>query len=148
MRHSRQGVRGRLQAGLLLLGMLALAPAGRATPLHQAVRAHDAVTLSELLGTAGRDQLNATIAGGNLFILGQTFQNTANRLAGYAARNGKKRILTVYSDNLAGRLGKQAIEQAVQANGGSITVESQPDGGTMFQVYFPLIAAQPSGFGV
>jgi hypothetical protein len=64
MRHSRQGVRGRLQAGMLLLGMLALAPASRATPLHQAVRAHDAVTLSELLGTAGTDQLNATIAGG------------------------------------------------------------------------------------
>lgn len=62
---------------------------------------------------------NATIAGGNLFVMGQTFQTTANRLAGFAARNGKKRILTVYSDNLAGQLGKQAIEQAVTANGGA-----------------------------
>ncbi len=64
---------------------------------------------------------NPTIAGGNLFVLGQTFDDTANRLSGYAARQGKKRILTVYSNNLAGQLGKQAIEQAVVANGGTVT---------------------------
>ena len=63
---------------------------------------------------------NPTIAGGNLFILGQTFDNTANRLAGYSARQGKKRALTVYSNNLAGQLGKQAIAQAMAANGGSV----------------------------
>ncbi|MDF1670957.1 MAG: penicillin-binding protein activator [Roseovarius sp.] len=63
---------------------------------------------------------NPTIAGGNLFILGQTFDNTANRLAGYSARQGKKRVLTVYSNNLAGQLGKQAIAQAMAANGGSV----------------------------
>ena len=62
---------------------------------------------------------NATIAGGNLFILGQTFENTANRLAKYAVRNGKDKILTVYSNNLSGQLGKQAIEQAVRASGGT-----------------------------
>ncbi len=60
---------------------------------------------------------NSTIAGGNLFILGQTFDDTANRLAGFAARQGKNRIMTVYSDNLSGRLGKQAIEQALLQNG-------------------------------
>jgi len=63
---------------------------------------------------------NPTIAGGNLFILGQTFDNTANRLMGYAARQGKKRVLTVYSNNLSGELGRQAIERAVAANGGVI----------------------------
>lgn len=63
---------------------------------------------------------NPTIAGGNLFVLGQTFNNTANRLAGFAARQGKKRVLAVYSDNLSGQLGKQAIEQAVAANGGNM----------------------------
>jgi hypothetical protein len=32
------------------------------------------------------------IAGGNVFVLGQTFDNTAKRrLAGYAVRNGKSR---------------------------------------------------------
>ncbi|QGX97316.1 penicillin-binding protein activator [Roseovarius faecimaris] len=64
---------------------------------------------------------NPTIAGGNLFVLGQTFDNTADRLAAYATRQGKSRILTVYSSNLAGQLGKQAIEQAVARHGGSVT---------------------------
>ena len=63
---------------------------------------------------------NPTIAGGNLFILGQTFDNTANRLAGFASRQGKSRVLSVYSNNLAGQLGKQAIEKAVAANGGTM----------------------------
>jgi ABC-type branched-subunit amino acid transport system substrate-binding protein len=63
---------------------------------------------------------NPTIAGGNLFILGQTFQTTADRLADYATRQGKSRIMAVYSDNLAGRLGRAAIEQAVRENGGTL----------------------------
>ena len=63
---------------------------------------------------------NATVAGGNLFILGQTFNDTANRLARFAIGQGKRRILTVYSQNLSGQLGKQAIEQAVIANGGTV----------------------------
>jgi len=63
---------------------------------------------------------NPTIAGGNLFILGQTFQNTANRLARYATGQGKSRIMAVYSDNLAGQLGRAAIEQAVRANGATL----------------------------
>lgn len=75
---------------------------------------------------------NPTIAGGNLFILGQTFNTTANRLAGFAARQGKKRILAVYSDNLAGQLGRNAIEQAVKASGsqfaGSVSYEFSQDG--------------------
>lgn len=63
---------------------------------------------------------NPTIAGGNLFVLGQTFQNTANRLAGFAVREGTSRIVAVYSDNLAGRLGRSAIEQALRSNGGTL----------------------------
>jgi len=75
---------------------------------------------------------NPTIAGGNLFILGQTFNTTANRLAGFAARQGKGRILAVYSDNLAGQLGRNAIEQAVTASGaqfaGSVGYEFSQQG--------------------
>ncbi|HKL45722.1 MAG TPA: penicillin-binding protein activator [Roseovarius sp.] len=63
---------------------------------------------------------NATIAGGNLFVLGQTFDNTANRLVSYAARSGKSRILTVYSDNLAGQLGREAIAQAATFHGATL----------------------------
>ena len=75
---------------------------------------------------------NPTIAGGNLFILGQTFNDTADRLAEYAVRQGKSRVMTVYSDNLSGRLGKQAIEQALMQNGatpaGSVGYQFSQDG--------------------
>jgi ABC-type branched-subunit amino acid transport system substrate-binding protein len=36
---------------------------------------------------------NTAIAGGNVFVLGQTFDNTAQRLARYAVRNGKSKVL-------------------------------------------------------
>lgn len=63
---------------------------------------------------------NPTIAGSNLFILGQTFENTADRLTRYAVRQGKGRILTVYSNNLAGQLGQQAIAKAAAAAGAQV----------------------------
>jgi len=63
---------------------------------------------------------NPTIAGGNLFVLGQTFRNTADRLAAFATSQGKSRIMAVYSENLAGRLGLEAITRAVQAQGGTL----------------------------
>lgn len=63
---------------------------------------------------------NPDIAGGNVFILGPTFQNSAARLAGYAVRQGKGRIMVVHDQNPAGLLGRAAIERAVAANGGQI----------------------------
>jgi Periplasmic binding protein len=63
---------------------------------------------------------NAAIAGGNVFVLGQTFDNTARRLAGYAVRNGKSKILIVHDRNVAGEVGKAAIERGVASAGGSV----------------------------
>lgn len=63
---------------------------------------------------------NTEIAGGNVFVLGPTFQNTANRLAGYAARSGKNRIMAVYDQTPAGQLGLRAIETAAARSGASI----------------------------
>jgi hypothetical protein len=63
---------------------------------------------------------NAAIAGGNVFVLGQTFDNTARRLAGHAVRNGKSRILIVHDRNVAGDVGRAAIERGVVAVGGSV----------------------------
>jgi ABC-type branched-subunit amino acid transport system substrate-binding protein len=75
---------------------------------------------------------NPTIAGGNLFVLGQTFSNTADRLVSFATRQGKTRIMSVYSDNLAGQLGRQAIEQAITRHGatqaGSVGYEFSQQG--------------------
>ncbi|MEQ9259204.1 MAG: ABC transporter substrate-binding protein, partial [Roseovarius sp.] len=59
---------------------------------------------------------NTTVAGGNLFILGQTFGSSANRLVSFATSQGKSRILTVYANTLAGKLGRDAIQNAIALN--------------------------------
>ncbi|MEX0368027.1 MAG: penicillin-binding protein activator [Ruegeria sp.] len=64
---------------------------------------------------------NTTIAGGNVFVLGSTFANTADRLVSYAARQGKNRIVVVHAQDVAGQLGRNAIQQAASRNGATIT---------------------------
>lgn len=63
---------------------------------------------------------NTDIAGGNVFVLGNTFQNTAERLVGYAARQGKARIAIVQDRTTAGDVGRRAIEAAAAAAGVTI----------------------------
>ena len=63
---------------------------------------------------------NTDIAGGNVFVLGQTFANTANRLTDYAAGHGKKRILIVHEQTTAGEIGVRAIEGAIARSGASL----------------------------
>lgn len=63
---------------------------------------------------------NSDIAGGNVFVLGTTFQNTANRLVRYASRNGKRRIYVVAEDDAAGQVGSRTIQQAIQNNRASL----------------------------
>ncbi len=70
---------------------------------------------------------NPTIAGGNVFVLGATFDNTANRLVQYAARQGNTRFAVVHGDDLGGQVGRDAITRAVRSNGGQVAaVESYP----------------------
>jgi ABC-type branched-subunit amino acid transport system substrate-binding protein len=64
---------------------------------------------------------NPTIAGGNVFVLGPTFGNTANRLVRYGKRNGKDRIVILHSQDVAGQLGRNAIQQAISANGATLS---------------------------
>lgn len=63
---------------------------------------------------------NTTIAGGNVFVLGATFENTANRLVSYAKRAGKDRIVILHAQDIAGQLGRNAIQQAIAANGATL----------------------------
>lgn len=63
---------------------------------------------------------NPAIAGGNVFILGNTFQNSANRLVRFSARNGKGNFYVVHADDPAERLGAAAIERAIASNGGQL----------------------------
>ena len=59
---------------------------------------------------------NADIAGGNLFVLGNTFGNTADRLVSYGVRQGLRRFLIVHESDVAGQIGGAAIEGAIARN--------------------------------
>lgn len=63
---------------------------------------------------------NTDIAGGNVFVLGPTFQNTAERLASYAVRQGKGKVLIVNDRNPAGEIGRNAISRGVSSAGGTV----------------------------
>lgn len=63
---------------------------------------------------------NTDIAGGNVFVLGSTFQNSANRLTRYAARHGRGNILVAYEQTAQGQHGKAAIEGAAQGSGATV----------------------------
>ncbi|SFR08335.1 penicillin-binding protein activator [Poseidonocella sedimentorum] len=66
---------------------------------------------------------NVEYAGGNVFLLGNTFTNTADRLAGYLSTQGINRYVSVYADSASaptGLIGNAAIGSAVQANGGTV----------------------------
>jgi hypothetical protein len=67
---------------------------------------------------------NPTIAGGNVFVMGSTFSNTANRLVNYASRRGLTRIGIVYGEDLQGQLGRDAITAAIRTNGVQVAGQS------------------------
>ena len=64
---------------------------------------------------------NPTIAGGNVFILGPTFANTAERLVQYGRRNGIDRYVVAYGNDLQGAIGRDAIVNAVNRSGGAVS---------------------------
>lgn len=63
---------------------------------------------------------NTTIAGGNVFVLGPTFQTTADRLVRYAASQGKSRIVVVSAQDVAGQLGRTSIQNAISRSGATL----------------------------
>ena len=60
---------------------------------------------------------NPSIAGGNVFVMGQGFGDSSNRLVRYAKATGKDKILILHSDDVAGQLGRNAILNAIAQNG-------------------------------
>jgi hypothetical protein len=60
---------------------------------------------------------NPSIAGGNVYVLGPTFRNTANRLLGYASREGRTSVVIVHPQNVEGEFGKAAIQAAASESG-------------------------------
>jgi ABC-type branched-subunit amino acid transport system substrate-binding protein len=67
---------------------------------------------------------NTTIAGGNVFVLGKTFDNTAARIVSFAAEQGKERAMVIHSDRIDGQMGLNAF-QAAAANSSLRIVSAQ-----------------------
>lgn len=63
---------------------------------------------------------NPAIAGGNVFVLGNTFGNVSDRLVSYATSQGINRYAIAYQDDLAGAVGRDAITSSIQSGGGTI----------------------------
>lgn len=100
----------------IILGPL-FAEAANAAGLAVAARNVNVLTFSN----------NRTIAGGNVFLLGATFDNTAERLTRFAARQGISRYMVVHGEDLAGQIGRDAIVDAISSSGGEVVgVESYP----------------------
>ena len=63
---------------------------------------------------------NTQIAGGNLFLLGSTFENTARRIVGYAGAQGLTELGIVYPEGIEGEQARDAVAAAAQAGGSRI----------------------------
>lgn len=63
---------------------------------------------------------NTAIAGGNVFVLGPTFENTAERVLGFAARQGRDDVLVVAANNAAGEAALAAAQRAAGATGARV----------------------------
>ncbi|MEE9387020.1 MAG: penicillin-binding protein activator [Paracoccaceae bacterium] len=68
---------------------------------------------------------NTAVAGGNVFVLGPTFRNTANRLARYSVAQGRRSILVINGDDPSEQTGRDAISQAVVNAGGILAGVSE-----------------------
>lgn len=82
---------------------------------------------------AGRDvsvlslSNNAAVAGGNVYVLGQTFGDVAERLTSFARRQGRGAVAVVHGDDVGGTAGRDAIVTAAQRSGMRVaTVQSYP----------------------
>ena len=66
---------------------------------------------------------NTTIAGGNVFVLGHTFENTADRLTAYAAQQGRERIALLHSTEEAGMIAGNAVNNSAASFGAEVVAE-------------------------
>jgi len=62
-----------------------------------------------------------SIAGGNVFIMGTTFDTVANRLVSHSIATGYGNIAIIYQEGVSGGSGKTSIERAIARNGGNLT---------------------------
>ncbi|CAM4377254.1 penicillin-binding protein activator [Palleronia rufa] len=70
---------------------------------------------------------NPAVAGGNVFVLGQTFQDVARRLTRFARAEGRRSVAIVHAQDVAGTAGRDAIAAAARSAGLRVaTVQGYP----------------------
>jgi hypothetical protein len=61
------------------------------------------------------------VAGGNVYILGTTFENTADRLVSYGQSNGLRNFGVVYPAGLEGETARDAVSEAISRRGATLS---------------------------
>ncbi|WGH80029.1 penicillin-binding protein activator [Jannaschia ovalis] len=64
---------------------------------------------------------NTSVAGGNVWVLGATFENTAERVLGFAAGQGRNRVLVTHAADATGQIAQAAVARAAGRTGAQIT---------------------------
>lgn len=64
---------------------------------------------------------NTTVAGGNVWVLGSTFENTARRVLGFAATQGRNRVLVTHASDASGQLANRAVVSSARGTRAQIT---------------------------
>ncbi|WP_299130867.1 penicillin-binding protein activator [uncultured Amaricoccus sp.] len=91
---------------------------------------------------------NTDVAGDNVYILGNTFQNTADRLVAYAQSRGLNSFAVVYPNGLEGEMARNAVAQAAQARGATVVAsESYNLSVDSIKAAAPAISAALQGSG-
>lgn len=91
---------------------------------------------------------NPAIAGGNVFVLGNTFGNISDRLVSYAGTQGINQFMIVHQDDLAGSVGRDAIATSIRSAGGTVSgIEAYPFSQEGIFARAPAIAAATNASG-
>ena len=91
---------------------------------------------------------NPSVAGGNVYVLGTTFQNTADRLVAYGQSRGLNAFGVVYPAGLEGETARDAVRQAVSNRGATlVAAEAYNLSVEGIQSAGPAAAAALSGAG-
>jgi ABC-type branched-subunit amino acid transport system substrate-binding protein len=70
---------------------------------------------------------NAEVAGNGVYLLGLTFENSADQLVAYGLSQGQSRMAVVYPRGLEGETARRAVEGAAQARGASLVASQSYD---------------------
>lgn len=63
---------------------------------------------------------NTSVAGGNVYVLGNTFENTADRVISYATAQGRNRVAVLHANDTAGNIARAAVQSAVGKSGATL----------------------------